>query len=644
MSYSKRIAIFALSLLLSVWMLIPISMAGNLAVDDPVAEVQSPDVPAASVLSPAPDQKSMQEILSQPLAAYTLEEISEVDGRQGVAAYNGEYWVSGSKALYHYNSDWELIASNESPFEGMEGQANHIGDIDVYKGEIYAPVEWFEDGVASSMKIAIYDAESLTFSRAYDIDAESGQTEMSGIAVDPDNYTIWLCSWAEGRGGRYLYKYNLDDGAYLGRVHLQLAPAWLQGIVYHDGFLYMTADDGDADLEEADHVYKWQVNKRATSASLVSLEMAVDDAPMKGEIEGLTFTEDGSLLICHNHGARIVDGIPTGFYDGFDKEIHEVLQYHVENMPYIPDYSDTAFWVARPEITETGSFDVFMVEPVTNMKNLSIGNENILSLRTVSRFSKTFMMEKGVFGEDANIYCPLYRQKLFGTYIGQSDDGAKTLLNTLDLSQDTEAEDHIAYTDVREAFLWYLEHKEDSRPFILFGYSQGGEMAIRLLEEFGEEPSVKDHLAATYAIGWHVTDEDLLTYPQIKMAQSADDTGVVICFDAIDEKAQKPDFFSHSINPLNWKTDDTPAGKEENLGYVMADDTGEITEEVPEFCGAYLDPDTGILIVTDLDDTTDWYSQTTDGMLPEGYYHSYDINFFYRNLEKNITQRIQAFH
>ena len=627
---SKRIAVFAVSFLLSVCMLIPVSMA----------QVPAPDVPASV---PSPEKKTLQEILSQPLASYIMEEISEVDGRQGVAAYNGEFWVSGSGALYHYNSEWELIASNESPFDGLEGQVNHIGDIDICKGEIYAPVEWFEDGVASSMKIAVYDAESLAFSRAYDIDPESGQTEMSGIAVDPDNYTIWVCSWAEGKSGRFLYKYNLDDGAYLGRVHMQLAPAWLQGIVYHEGFLYMTADDGNADLEEADHVYKWQVNKNATSA-LVSMEMSVDDVPMKGEIEGLTFTEDGALLICHNHGAKIVDGIPTGFYEGFDKEIHEVLQYQVTNTPYTPDYSDAAFWIARPEGTQAqGTFDLFMIEPVTNMKNLSAGNENILNMRTVSRFSKTFMMEKGVLGEDANVYCPLYRQKLFGAYMDQSEDGVKLILETLDIRQDTEAQGHIAYGDVREAFLWYLDHKEDSRPFVLFGYSEGAEIAIRLLEEFGDDPFVRDHLAATYAIGWHVTDEDLLAYPHIKMAQSADDTGVVICFDCIDENAQKPDFFSYSINPLNWKTDDTPAGREENLGYVMVDDTGEVTDEIPEFCGAYLDPDTGILIATDLDGTTDWYSQTIGGVLPEGYYHLYDINFFYRNLEENISQRVQAF-
>jgi hypothetical protein len=73
----------------------------------------------------------------------------EVDGRQGVAAENGWRWVSGSTTLSKYDGDWNLVATNDSPFdEGYDLKVNHIGDIDVYKNEVYCGVELFEDGIA----------------------------------------------------------------------------------------------------------------------------------------------------------------------------------------------------------------------------------------------------------------------------------------------------------------------------------------------------------------------------------------------------------------------------------------------------------------------------------------------------------------
>ena len=48
----------------------------------------------------------------------------------------------------------------------------------------------------------------------------------------------------------------------------------------------------------------------------------------QGEIEGLSFgKETDSLLLLYNRGARIVLGMPRGFYDGYDREISEVFTY-----------------------------------------------------------------------------------------------------------------------------------------------------------------------------------------------------------------------------------------------------------------------------------------------------------------------------
>ena len=62
----------------------------------------------------------------------------------------------------------------------------------------------------------------------------------------------------------------------------------------------------------------------------VKIEKKLDDIIRQGEIEGLTFdTERNQLLVLYNRGARIILGMPSGFYSGYDHEIHEVYTYNI---------------------------------------------------------------------------------------------------------------------------------------------------------------------------------------------------------------------------------------------------------------------------------------------------------------------------
>ena len=153
--------------------------------------------------------------------SYTLKTSYRVDGRQGVAYGGGYYIVSGSTTLTRYDENFNEVATNKSPFsEGYVNEVNHIGDIDVYDNEIYCGVELFLDGVASNIQIAVYDAETLLLKRTFNFDEASGQTECSGIAVNPVENLVVMCSWADGDSGRYLYLYDLNSGAYVGKVHM----------------------------------------------------------------------------------------------------------------------------------------------------------------------------------------------------------------------------------------------------------------------------------------------------------------------------------------------------------------------------------------------------------------------------------------
>ena len=261
---------------------------------------------------------------------YKLSEVVEVDGRQGIAYEDNKYYVSGSTTLSVYDNNLKKIKSTDNPFEGFKDEVNHIGDIDVYNHEIYAGVEYFMDGEAKNIQVAIYDANTLELKKTYNFDSSSGQNEVSGIAIDPDTKSIWMCSWADGESGRYLYRYDLESGKYLGKYHLQAPPQWIQGIAYLDGYIYITADDGTADLGEADHIYRVKVDLDKTTMQVL-LERTLDDVILQGEIEGLSFDKNNNrLLVSYNRGAQIVLGMPKGFYVGYDKELHNIYMYSMK--------------------------------------------------------------------------------------------------------------------------------------------------------------------------------------------------------------------------------------------------------------------------------------------------------------------------
>jgi len=139
-----------------------------------------------------------------------------------------------------------------------------------------------------------------------------------------------MTSWIDDDSSCYLYMYDLDSGDYLGKLEMQPAPKWLQGIAYYDGSLYVTCDDGDAEEDEPDHMYRIDVSEDRQTGTVV-LEKVFDDVTRQGEIEGLSF--DGSrreFLLLYNRGARIIAGMPSGFYEGYDEEIHEVFVYNMQ--------------------------------------------------------------------------------------------------------------------------------------------------------------------------------------------------------------------------------------------------------------------------------------------------------------------------
>ena len=76
-------------------------------------------------------------------------------------------------------------------------------------------------------------------------------------------------------------------------------------------------------------MYKIEINQSGNTGK-VTLEKTFNDVIKQGEIEGLNFDKNrDKLLLLYNRGARIVLGMPKGFYDGYTEEIHEVFIYNI---------------------------------------------------------------------------------------------------------------------------------------------------------------------------------------------------------------------------------------------------------------------------------------------------------------------------
>ncbi len=161
-------------------------------------------------------------------------------------------------------------------------------------------------------------------------------------------------------------------------------------------------------------------------------------------------------------------------------------------------------------------------------------------------------------------------------------------------------------------------------------------MCIRLVKDYSGDADFAKNFVACYAIGWRITQEELDAYPDLAFATGESDTGVIVSFNSeavyIDDSLTVPKGTKTlAINPLNWKTDETPADKSLNLGACFTDYDGNIVREIPALTGAYIDNERGALKVTDV--TAEQYPPVLD-IFRQGVYHLYDYQFFYRNLEK----------
>lgn len=321
------------------------------------------------------------------------------------------------------------------------------------------------------------------------------------------------------------------------------------------------------------------------------------------------------------------------------------------------DYSDKSNWAYYKMSAETLAgedlsaslskyADCFLVCPTVYMGDADHLNMSLQDEKTKSKFVGALNMEAGIYMDTCRMYAPYYRMMSMYCYsVDKAAEDEGTALGSTQHAGYINGNANLAYSDVKASFEYYLENENTGRPIVLAGFSQGAEMVLRLLKDYGNDARLQKNLVAAYVIGWRITKDDLERYPYLNMAQAEADTGVIVSFNSEDANVKNSIFvpkndYTYGINPLNWTTDSTVASKELNKGACFTSYTGEIKKEEANYTGAYRSAERGTLIMTDIN--IEEYPSALE-IFPDGVYHLYEYQFFYRNLEENVATRTQAF-
>ena len=159
--------------------------------------------------------------------------------------------------------------------------------------------------------------------------------------------------------------------------------------------------------------------------------------------------------------------------------------------------------------------------------------------------------------------------------------------------------------DICAAFDHFQAHRDTSRPLIIAGFSQGGLAVVELLKHIDDE--TYNQLAAAYVLGYKVTKADMAQYSHIRPAERETDTGVTICYNTVKDVKYVIPVISASdicINPVNWRTDATPAMLHDTITVTVAPSHHVLV--VSGYSGSEYAPYKGFLNVGDIHSCEPW--------------------------------------
>ena len=309
---------------------------------------------------------------------------------------------------------------------------------------------------------------------------------------------------------------------------------------------------------------------------------------------------------------------------------------NMEDVGEAPDYSKTECWYKIPEITK--DVDTFYIYS-TMYGGANEGDPDYAPLDNadvLENIGIEHAIKSSVFEESTNLFIPFYRQARMAIMLRKMAETGSV----------DSALSGTPYDDITAALDYYFENYNEGRPFVIAGHSQGAAILRLVLQGyFKEHPEYYERMIAAYPIGFSVTKDYLESNPHLKFATGESDTGVIISWNAegpknVEENATNVLVLPNaiSINPLNWKLDETYAPASENLGSIVIDEKTGSTEIRDINGDAQINLARGT-VITNADAVPNENHEYTG---PQSY-HQDDYSIFYNNIKDNVAKRIAAY-
>lgn len=302
-----------------------------------------------------------------------------------------------------------------------------------------------------------------------------------------------------------------------------------------------------------------------------------------------------------------------------------------------PDYSLAENWASLPEkidpadLTPTSQLtdnqnnaevDVFFLHPTTHTRkkrkiiwNAPLQNEKI----NLATDEGTIQYQASIFNGAGRIYAPRYRQAHLQAYFTDNQVLAEKAFD-------------LAYSDVKTAFEYYLNHYNQGRPIIIASHSQGTTHGLRLVKEYFDGKPLADRLVVAYLVGIPVSLND---FDNIPPCETPEQTGCFCSWRTYrtgyfpKTRSQKKDIIA--TNPLSWTLEeDTYAPNTLNQGAVLTN----FNKVRPKLSDAQVHD--GLVWITK--PRFPW-----SFLIRSPNYHIGDFNLFYINVRNNAILRVESY-
>ncbi|HNK99027.1 MAG TPA: DUF3089 domain-containing protein [Chitinophagales bacterium] len=307
-------------------------------------------------------------------------------------------------------------------------------------------------------------------------------------------------------------------------------------------------------------------------------------------------------------------------------------------IPAAPDFANPDLWSALPTRHDSAdhipndnifpvvdgqadaAVDVFFIYP-TQFFSRSEWNASLDDKKLNATIdARAITHQASVFNGSCRVYVPRYRQATFNAYFSLTNPDAKKAFE-------------LAYSDIKAAFEYYLEHYNNGRPIIIAGHSQGTTHAKWLLRDYFDGKPLEDKLVAAYLIGMPVYEND---FTQIAPCDSAGQTGCYVSWRSyLEGSEQKPKLIAADRdkivvhNPLTFSRTTDFISSDHNIGGLDRD----ANTLIPNACSAQIHED----IV--------WVSRPDirgKAFIPENL-HPADYNLYWLTIRNNVQMQVNNY-